>query len=275
MRALLLLLCLLGGYVAQAGLVTRPTKTCGTTNYSTEDALGCSTILSDEVDDDLNAIYGEFNGNITDANVATGANISCTKIAAATCTNQLAPGSICTTEIGDGCIVNADIDAAAGIAGGKLAVGAATGQATTGATNSGTLSDNTTETTIVETPAFTSRGTTVIVNGQLTFRCDITIITAGIAGSASRTLTIREYACPGGVCAVAHTYGYSCFRAAQGPTTDNTQWPLSVGITFVHTPTAVAGTFYRITAQQGVATETDAQIEWVGGNGYLQQTELR
>ena len=61
-------------------IISRPVKTAGFTEYVQEVAAGEPHIFAAEVDADLDTIYGEFNGGISDANVSPGAAIAGTKI---------------------------------------------------------------------------------------------------------------------------------------------------------------------------------------------------
>ena len=103
-------------------LVNRPFKVGGTTNYVDEVALGNTTILAAEVDDDLNTLYDEFNGNIDNANIKVGANIATSKLAldgglqtghyadGSVTLAKLAANSVDSSKIVDGSITGTDID---------------------------------------------------------------------------------------------------------------------------------------------------------------------
>ena len=158
-------LMLFGVVVAQAGLINRPTKSCGTTTYTDEVANGCPTILAAEVDGDLNTIYGEFNGGISNDNVSPTAAIACSKIATGSCTGtQIQNGSICSAQIGDGCIANVDVSPTAAIAGSKLAVGAAVRSSDSSACNDGF--DGVSDLVLVTLGPVTTGGGRVLITGQ-------------------------------------------------------------------------------------------------------------
>lgn len=112
---------LLGSSWLYAGLVSRPTKTCGTTTYDAEVAAGCTTIKSNEVDADLNAIITGGVNNIETANV-NAAGLGTAAIANGAITSpKIAVGGVTSGNILDGTIVNADVAAGAAIVGSKLA----------------------------------------------------------------------------------------------------------------------------------------------------------
>lgn len=100
-RILALVLILATSLPSQAGLVTRPTKTCGTTSYVAEVAAGCTTIKSSEVDADFNAVITGGVNNIETANInsaglgtAAYANLSVT-------TGKIAVGAAAATTVRD------------------------------------------------------------------------------------------------------------------------------------------------------------------------------
>src|SRR5215468_3576300 len=62
------------------GHIDRPPKAGGTNRYTNEVAIGFDLIRETEVDGDLDKIYGEFNGNIDDSNIAAGAEIDYSKL---------------------------------------------------------------------------------------------------------------------------------------------------------------------------------------------------
>lgn len=121
------LLCL----PVQAGLVTRPNKTCGTNSYTTEVSAGCTTIKSTEVDADLNAILTGGVNNIETANIN----------AAGLGTAAYANGSVTSAKLAAGSSINT-------FASGSI----------------GPLGITTVETTISSMGAITTRGGRVIVN---------------------------------------------------------------------------------------------------------------
>lgn len=173
-RLIRILALLLVATSTWAGVISRPVKTCGTTNFATESSAGCKTIKSAEVDSDLNTIFSDYNGNITNANVATAANISGSK---------LADGTVTSAKITDGTIVNADVSATAAIAGTKLGVKATVNAFGSAAVTAG-LNFSTVETSIVSIGAIATRGSYVMVGGSW----DVTAVTAGMA---SGTITFR------------------------------------------------------------------------------------
>ena len=78
-------------------LIARPLKTTGQTNY----ASGSTTILATEVDADLNTIYGDYSGNVTNSNIAPAAAIATSKIAqdAGIVAAHLAASAVTTAKI--------------------------------------------------------------------------------------------------------------------------------------------------------------------------------
>lgn len=129
------------------GQITRPSKTAGTTQFSTEVAAGADDILAAEVDAELNTIVAAVN-NLDDGNLSPTAGISTSKIA------QVA-GWISTTSLAD-----------LGVTLPKLAVGATLHAGAAGFITSGQLI-GTTETPLGATVAFVSRGGLVVVFGSL------------------------------------------------------------------------------------------------------------
>src|SRR5688572_15655226 len=139
--------------LAQAGDVTRPTKTCGTTTYVAERAALCTTIKSAEVDADLQAIINSVN-DIETANIA----------AAGLGTNAYANQSVTA---------------------GKLAIGAAVNSGTTASVTDGLNITTTTETTLLTFGAITTRGGRVLITGSWAVQLNMRV------GPASQTVTIR------------------------------------------------------------------------------------
>ncbi len=131
---------------AQAGIVSRPVKTCGTTAYSDEVAAGCVTIKASEVDADLNAILTGGVNNIEAANIVD-LTIS---------TAKLASVSVTTAKLAD-----------LGVTSGKLAVGATVNAGpSTGAVVGGlTITSLQGVVTIATLPALVTRGGKVVVVG--------------------------------------------------------------------------------------------------------------
>lgn len=165
--------------LVHASLIERPLKTCGTRTYAEEVPLGCETILNAEVDGDFDTLFGDYNGNITNANIATNANIDCDKIADGTCgTGQIGSGAVCVDEIGASCvgsaeiindtILNEDIFSGAAIAGSKLAVGAAVRQLVVGACVPGVVA-GATETGVATVATITTTGGTVLLQPNCGF----------------------------------------------------------------------------------------------------------
>jgi hypothetical protein len=117
---------------AAAGIISRATKSCGTTSFFAENGLGCTTILASEVDTDFVDILGVINGNISAANVADG-TLTTTDLSAAAgiIGGQIFDGTITaldiatngveTAEIFNGTITTVDISNAAGITGTQIA----------------------------------------------------------------------------------------------------------------------------------------------------------
>lgn len=259
MRSLLILL--LSASLASAGLINRPNKACGTTTYVDEVAAGCGTILASEVDGDLNLIYGEFDGNITDANVAANAGIQCSKIQANSCTgSQIQNGSICTAQIGDGCIVNADINATADIAGSKLADGTVTGaklavgasvhEITLGAFTPTTIFNSTAESAALASFTITATGAPI--------RIDVAWIakmfwTNGFPGSQATVRLKKD-----GV--TLSTWVLSGIGPAGSATSPTDHFP---SLLVYDTPTAASHT-YTITVQLSSLTDT-----FIINSGYL------
>jgi hypothetical protein len=156
---------------AQAGLVTRPAKTCGTTSYTAEVAAGCTTIKSGEVDADLNAILTGGVNNIETANINP----------AGLGTAAFANGSVTGAKIAATTITGANI-ANNTITSTQLAIGATANSSATAAVNTG-LSFTTVETTIVTLGAITTRGGPVLILGSWDFAATCT--------ENTDTLTIR------------------------------------------------------------------------------------
>lgn len=85
-------------------IIPRPTKTGGEQTYTLEIANHNNTnILAAEVDDDFDTLYNDYNGNITNANIASAAAIATSKIAqdAGLQTGHYADGSVTTDKIAD------------------------------------------------------------------------------------------------------------------------------------------------------------------------------
>lgn len=137
-----------------AGLVTRPTKTCGTTTYTAEVAAGCTTIKSSEVDADLNAIITSGVNNIETANI---------------------------NAAGLGTAAYANLS----VTGAKLAAGAAINTQNIASVSNGVNITTTTETTIVTFASITTRGGRVVIDGSwaLNYRLKI--------GPSLNTITVR------------------------------------------------------------------------------------
>jgi hypothetical protein len=87
------------------GLVARPPKAAGTSQYQTEFAAGAIGIQDTELDADFETLYRLVNGNIDSSNIAYGAAITYDQLSLT------------------GRIVNADISSAANIDGHKIAAG--------------------------------------------------------------------------------------------------------------------------------------------------------
>lgn len=102
--------------LVDAGLVTRPTKTCGNVTYVEEVADGCTTILAAEVDADMAAIINGGVNNITEANLASD-SVSTVKIQnLAVTTGKIADLAVTTAKLADlnvtgGKIANAAVSA--------------------------------------------------------------------------------------------------------------------------------------------------------------------
>ena len=104
-----------------AGLVSRPTKTCGTTTFDAEVAAGCTTIKSSEVDADLAEIISAGVNNIETVNI-NASGLGTAAYANGSVTGpKIATGTITSGNILDGTIVDADVNAGAAIKGSKLA----------------------------------------------------------------------------------------------------------------------------------------------------------
>jgi len=189
----------------EAGLVSRPTKTCGTTSYDAEVAAGCTTIKSTEVDADINAIITGGVNNIETANCnAAGLGTACFANGSVTGA-KIATGTITSGNILDGTIVDADVSVGAAIKGSKLAnapdgitttkindlqvtVGKlqVTASIFTGATTAvatGISISPGTESTIATLP-ITPRGGVLTIEGQAAF-------TYNTLGSGSGTIRMR------------------------------------------------------------------------------------
>lgn len=140
-KTALALLFLALSWPASAGLVARPSKTCGTTTYVSEVAAGCVTIKSSEVDADLNAIITGGVNNIETANI-NAAGLGTTAYANLSVTQP------------------------------KLAVGAAVSSFQSADFTAGS-SSGTVELTILTLPSITTRGGRVVLFGfpgtRLTF----------------------------------------------------------------------------------------------------------
>lgn len=232
--------------LAFAGLVSRPTKTCGNTTYVAEVAGGCPTIKSSEVDADFAAV---ITGGVN--NIET-ANINAAGLGAA----ALATGSVTSAKILDGTIVNADVNAAAAIAGTKLAVGAATHavQSTNYITG---LSFSTVETVIATVPSITTRGAMIIVGGS-------GVLNASTSMATAATVAIRLKR--DGVEVQKWTYIIVITPGAPYTT------PIPVNPMFIETPTT--GSYvYTVTAQ---SSTTDLTLDTgpVGATGFLYAMEL-
>lgn len=92
-------------------IVSRPTKTGGNTTYVDEVAANNKIIKAAEVDGDFNTIYNDYNGNVTNANIAPTAAIATSKLAVdgGITTGHLADNAVTSAKIADGTIVAADL----------------------------------------------------------------------------------------------------------------------------------------------------------------------
>jgi hypothetical protein len=109
-------------------IVTRANKAgSGTPNY-----VPNTTILSDEVNLDFNTLYDDYDGNITDANIAVGANIDGAKLANQTITGaKLVNETITATQLADDAVTTVKI-LDANVTTAKLAIGASERQVRAG-----------------------------------------------------------------------------------------------------------------------------------------------
>jgi hypothetical protein len=122
----------------------------------TRDYIPDTTILSAQVNKDFNDLYDNYNGGITDANIATGANINGQKLLLLSVDSaQLAPNAVTTTKIDDGAVTTA-----------KLAQNATTPVfAVANANPSLTIVDS--PQTVLTLPSVTTRGGRVLLTGTI------------------------------------------------------------------------------------------------------------
>ena len=150
------------------GTISRPPKGGGATTYAGAVAAGFLDIIDSDVDNDFARIYGEFNGHITDANVATGAAIQRSKLAltggigntdiapnSLDAHHVLVPGTVTSTEIANNTITAADIQ-----------VGQTTPGSFSVAVTVGPIALANTETLIAEA-TYTARGGQYFAHGTL------------------------------------------------------------------------------------------------------------
>lgn len=236
------LLAILVASPAWAGLVSRPTKTCGTTSYVAEVAAGCTTIKSSEVDADFFAIITGGVNNIETANInAAGlgtaayanASVTAAKLApnAVTAAN-IADGSITSAKIADDTIVNADVNSAAGILGTKLAVGAAINStAGSGALAGEPISSGTGETTLA-TQALTVRGGVILIHSSVA-------VSGATGGAATMTIRCRR----SGTLVAAATFSVAGAAQVLIPPVPFTDAPAAGTYTYTYTLQVSAGSF--------------------------------
>lgn len=179
---------------ALAGLITRSTKPGSTTSFATSFSLG-NTLQVADLDTDINTVYAEVNGNLTQANLAADSVEA----------SELADNSVASANIIDGSILNADVNASAAIVGTKLAVGAAVDQSATQVLP-GVTTFTTVETIVATLPSITTRGGTVQLTGSWAYTC---VATPGVLSQAV-TLRVKRDA------ATIYTMIVQCNTAISG-----------------------------------------------------------
>jgi hypothetical protein len=235
-------------------------------------------LTSADLNGNFAAITAVVNGNLDDANLKGAAAIKGTKLAdapngvsttkvndlavttpkladLAVTTAKLADNAVNANKIADGSIVDADVNAAAAIAGTKLAVGAAHRNFASGTCIAG-LNVTTTETTVA-TVSLTAGGGVVYILPSCGF--------SFLASTGSGNLTWRWKR--GGVTAVTITV-----PIVGSPGVALTVWPTLAAPPFVGQPPAGAQT-YDLTAQFDVAV--GALLSNASAQGHVSAVELR
>lgn len=220
-----------------AGLVTRPTKTCGNLTYTDEVADGCTTILAADVDADLTAIINSGVNNITTDNLASD-SVSTVKIQnLAVTTGKLNDLAVTTGKLAD-----------LNVTTGKLANGAVTAVKVQDATSFVQVFQ-TTGALVTPIGTNTSLVSQAITMGRTHVRIAVNVYGQGqtttSAGTASYTLKLTRDA------SAIYTAPDFSLRGEAG---NSYTFPITASFVFIDTTTAAAHT-YAVTL-----TETD------GGN---------
>lgn len=157
-----------------AGTINRSTKPGSTTSFCTSFSLGNTQQCAD-LDTDLDRLYSEINGSLSDANLA----------ADSVGASELADNSVASANIIAGSILDSDVNASAAIAGTKLGVGAAVYQVVSAAFDT-SEAVGATEEDVATLGSMTTRGGRVVLFGQPGATM------TNISGSA-QTVTLRLY----------------------------------------------------------------------------------
>lgn len=215
-------------------IIARPNKTTGFPNY----ASGSTTILAAEVDSDLNTVYTDHNGNITNANIAGAANIATSKVAqdGGIVTAHLASNSVTNVKMADNAINTAEL-AALAVTAAKLAVNATMVNFVSVAVPSFSGIVTPTETQLFTLPSFTPRSTSsrIFFFGSIAYFLN----TASVSGTQA-ILRIRR--------GVAGTVVDRVDYELQSPSTSAHDHPLPTPFIVDTTPNASA-TIYEVTGQ--------------------------
>lgn len=231
--------------------IVRPVKSgSGTTEY-----VPNTVILSAEVNADLDTIYDDYNGNITDFNISPSANIDPTKL------NRATPW------VGTADIVNNAVTS------GKLAVGATYTNNVVASAPANTVFPAAAA-TLFDTPTFVSRGSVVLLMGCLNLQC--TLERSASPFGDSNPLDINIYvATPGPIFTLLTTFSLNAGILAM-TANDTVIFPVSQPFSVIDSPTSIGTTyFYRV---QVIATVDNAspvnQWQTTGNPGFLSVLQL-
>jgi hypothetical protein len=158
------------------GLISRPAKEGGAFSYVAKVALGFTKILAVEADADHDTIYNEFNGNITNANIADAAGILRSKL--------ILTGGILTADLADRAVTGPKIALLAILKEHVAALGAGVGNVTGGLSFGSPANAETTLASVVIT---TKGGPVALVGGGVRLSVQVT------GASPAGTLIWRWY----------------------------------------------------------------------------------
>ncbi len=226
-------------------------------------------IESAEVNVDFNLIYNDYDGNVDSTNIRAG-SITGDRLVDGTITaTQLGTDSVTTIKIKDLAVTTAKL--AGDIPSSKLAIGATVSHPIGAVVVPTSQLVLTSEVTLVDTGAFTARGSPVLLTGFASFVCTM----GGAAITSINVLTVRIYSYDLSGPSVLQAVNVEATWASAGA--EVIHFPAVVPFSIVGIPGTGPGCGFRVSVQASVQQTGPPTSDWStisSSAGFLQGIEL-